>query len=165
MSTDPIAVTPVIIDVAPTELNNTINDKLSQITTFVKDHFIDGGKLGASFAIAATRIAHGYAQATTEVLTSRLPEIQSHISALPGALRAAVNSGGGRTDIDEIRTQLGELSGDASLAARTGAMWGVAGLAYASLPLTLSAGYLLGASLGEQRLNTMIMNAMDGGLQ
>ena len=138
-----------------------IGNKLTQLTAFIEDHFVNGGKLGVSFAVAATRIAYGYAQTTTDALSARLPEIQKHIEGLPTAMRAAIVTGGDAETREILRAHIAGLSQDASLAARVGALWGVTGLAYAALPLTVSAGYTLGATLGEERANHMIMEAMD----
>ncbi len=146
---------------APLEADPQVSAKLTQLTDFINDHFVNGGKLGVSFAIAATRIAHGYAQATSDALTARLPEMQKHVADLPSAVRAAVVTGGETEMRAILRSQLSALSQDASFAARTGALWGATGLAYAALPLTVAAGYALGAALGEERANHMIMEAMD----
>ena len=155
--------TPISVETedATLEADEKVSAKLTQLTNFIKDHFVNGGKLGVSFAIAATRIAHGYAQATTDALTARLPEMQKHMGELPSALRAAIVTGGDIETRDFLRSQISALSQDASLAARTGALWGATGLAYAALPLTVAAGYALGATLGEERANQMIMEAMD----
>lgn len=129
------------------------------LVTFLKDHFVYGGFLGGKVAYKTSRIVQGSADQTKNQLVASLPNVARHLQELPNTLRALLSDD--PFTMARVEENLNDISSDLAAAASTGVMLGLARLMQAALPFAVAAGYVVGAAVGEGRLQTLVSYARE----